>query len=63
MRGRTFRQGQTGEHMCACGTQAVEYRIKLTDEDTIRKQSFWCLVYLHKTKEVQKYIKKKKPTG
>lgn len=53
MRGRTFRQGQTGERMCACGTQAVEYRIKLTDEDTIRKKSFWCLVYLHKTKEVQ----------
>lgn len=52
MRGRTFRQGQTGEHMCACGTHVVEYRIKLTNEDSIRKQSFWCLVYLHKMKEV-----------
>lgn len=29
MRGRTFRQGQTGEHMCACGTQAVEYRMEI----------------------------------
>lgn len=55
MRGRTFRQGQTGEHMCACGTQVVEYRIKLTNEDSIRKQSYGCLVYLQKMKEVQEY--------
>lgn len=51
MRGRTSTQGQTGEHMWVCETQAAEHESytamsRISNENGTRKQKFGCLVHV-----------------